>query len=123
MKIFGKFLILVLLPLSTAVADRANNQSPQKMQVLETTMEGPFSDFSLSSDLNGSVKTEECETDIRCKNITVKITPDVRAILDGQEVPLGYFIKSSHQPSSLHFNNKTKKLARIIWFSPTSTKR
>ena len=96
---------------------------PEKMKVLESAMEGPFYDFNLGADLNGDVKTKECETELKCKNITVKITPDVRAILNGKEVPLGYFIKSSHQPSSLHFNNATKKLARITWISPTSTKR
>ena len=123
MKNFGKLLILTLLPICTATADPATSQRSEKMKVLESAMEGPFYDFNLGADLNGDVKTKECETELKCKNITVKITPDVRAILNGKEVPLGYFIKSSHQPSSLHFNNATKKLARITWISPTSTKR
>ena len=85
-----------------------------KQEQVDYAEEGPFYGFYLGKDLQGYVKTKACET---CKETVIKITADARAFLDGKEVPLSRFIMSKHVPSSLHFDIKTKKLSRILWFT------
>ena len=80
-----------------------------------TSAEGPFFDFYLGKDLTGYVRTKEgtCDT---CKEVTIRISSDVEAKLDGEIVPLSRFVLSGHQPSILHFDRKGK-LAQIVWYS------
>lgn len=98
--------LLALMPMAVLAEDpRIHGESA----------EGPFYDFYLSKDLNGYVRTKESPDCDGCKEYTIKITPDVKAVLDGEVVPLKKFILSKHQPSILHFKNG--KLDRIVWFS------
>lgn len=90
------------------------NANASKVKFLEYSAEGPFHAFYLSKDLTGFAKTRACDS---CKEITIKITPDVKAYLDGKEVPLKNFVLSKHKPSVLRFNNDTKKLIKIIWYT------
>lgn len=111
------FLGLLLVPM-LALAYTPGSKAPRGSgKVLESGMEGPFYDFSLGADLHGQVKTKVCASDTRCKEIIIKISPDVRATLDEQEVPLSLFVNSKQQPVSLHINNDTQKLGRIRWLS------
>lgn len=73
--------------------------------------EGPFFDFYLGKDLNGHVRTKGCED---CKEVTIPISPSVKAHLNNKPVKLDRFILSKHQPSTLHFNREGK-LVRIDW--------
>lgn len=79
------------------------------------TAEGPFHDFYLGKDLKGYVRIYLSKSKGR-QEVTIKITPDVEARLDGKIVPLSNFVMSIHQPSGLHFDEKGK-LVRIIWLS------
>lgn len=85
-----------------------------KQEQVEFAEEGPFYGFYLGNDLQGYVKTKTCET---CKEKVIKITADAQAFLDGKQVSLNRFVMSKHVPSSLHFDIKTKKLSRILWFT------
>jgi hypothetical protein len=103
--------LMVLLPTVAAAAGKTG------MKVLETGMEGPFYGFYLGQDLKGQVKTKICTEDNKCKEHSIKITPDIRATLDGEEVSLSQFVMSKHQPAVLHFSTDTRKLVRITWIS------
>ena len=81
---------------------------------LEFAEEGPFYGFYLGKNLEGHVKTKACET---CTERMFIITPDVKATLNGKPVPLSRFVLSKHVPSVLHFDIKTKKLSRIVWYT------
>jgi len=78
------------------------------------TMEATVTVFHLGSDLNGYAKNRDCDT---CKERRFVITPDVKAHLDGKEVPLKHFVLSKHKPTFLVINKETNKLIRMNWFS------
>jgi preprotein translocase subunit SecD len=104
-------LTLMMMLSTVAVASKSG------MKVLETGMEGPFYGFYLGQDLRGHVKTKICKDDNNCKEHSIKITSDIRATLDGEEVSLSQFVMSKHQPAVLHFSTDTHKLVRITWIS------
>jgi len=105
MKIFkAALLLIVMMSANNAVA----------VKLLEFTDEGPVVAFYLGKDLTGYIKTKQCDS---CKVTTYKITPDVKAVLDGKEVPLSDFILSGHKPVGVHFSTETRKMTRIVWFS------
>lgn len=76
--------------------------------------EGPIKSFYLGKDLTGYVEPVKCHG---CEEMRFKVTPDVKAELDGKSVPLSHFILSKHKPSGLKFSKKTNELVRIVWFS------
>ncbi|MDH5765171.1 MAG: hypothetical protein OEZ38_04065 [Gammaproteobacteria bacterium] len=76
--------------------------------------EGPIDAFYLGKDLTGFVKTGKC---YGCKEMTFKITPEIKAELNGKPVPLSKFILSKHKPDCLKFSRKTNKLVKITWVS------
>ena len=76
--------------------------------------EGPFISIYLGKDLTGYVKSRMCK---ECKVITHKIHSEVKAFLDGKEVPLKTFVLTAHKPSVVHFSTESKKMTRIIWYS------
>lgn len=122
MKIFVAIFMCLFLTVTHAATSTGSKTDRFKLKVLETGLEGPFYDFYLGKDLNGHIKMKECESKLNCKVVVYKITPDVIAILDGQEVPLSYFVMSNHQPSTLHISNETQKLARISWATPKKSR-
>lgn len=105
MKYFNTILLFALLVF-------VNNAIAVKR--IEYTDEGPVIAFHLSKDLTGYIKTRSCDS---CKVRMYKITPDVKAVLDGKEVPLSNFILSGHKPVGAHFSVETKKMTRIVWSS------
>ena len=119
MKSFRFISILALFMFSlTAVAYTPGSKPIRGTpKILEYGMEGPFYGFYLGNDLKGHVKTKLCEKENVCKEMIIKITPEVKAFLDGQEVPLAQFVMSKYQPVSLHFDTESHKLNRISWFS------
>lgn len=115
--------MLILLPAIATAYTPGSKPLRGTAKVLETGIEGPFHGFYLGKDLNGHVKTKFCETELNCKEITYKITPDVKATLDGTEVPLSQFVMSSQQPSVVHINNDTGKPGRISWVTPKKSRK
>ena len=119
MKTFRFFSFVALFIFSLAAVAYTPGSKPIRgtPKLLEYGMEGPFYGFYLGNDLKGHVKTKLCEKEDACKEVTVKITPDVKATLDGHDVPLAQFVMSKYQTVSLHFDTDTHKLARISWLS------
>lgn len=105
MRVFTYCLFAALMVVNTVIkAD----------EVQSYTMEATVTVFHLAKDLTGYAKNRECDT---CKEIRFAITPDVKAYLDGKEVPLSRFVLSKHKPTFLVINEKTNKLIGMKWFS------
>lgn len=105
-----KHLVIVLMTVFIMSAGKAIYAAEELMY----SHEGPFKSFYLGKDLEGFVKPVPCDG---CKEMTFKITPNVKAMLDDEIVPLKNFVMSKHKPSVLKFSKKTHQLVKIVWYS------
>ena len=108
MKLFKTALLFILLA--------GSNAAMAEQTQIEYAYEDPIVAFHLARDLTGYIKIRigGCDS---CKVKMFKITPDVKAELDGKEVPLSNYISSAKKPTSAHFSIKTKKMTRLVWYS------
>lgn len=74
---------------------------------------GEATKFNLTKNLSGFVNYKRCES---CKTEHYKITPDIKAYLNNEEVPLSNFINSRKKPDSLVFVIASGELAGLKWF-------
>lgn len=97
------FILLILIGLG-ANAVSAENPFP--------ILEGPFLSVYIAKDLNGYVKTKDCD---KCKVYGVKITPDVKVLFNSEPAKLADFILTDKKPMFIEYDIKKKKAITIGW--------
>ncbi|MCW8855252.1 MAG: hypothetical protein OQK76_08980 [Gammaproteobacteria bacterium] len=85
-----------------------------KVNINEEVIEGKPDTFFIGKTLEGTMRIKACDS---CDDLKLRITPDVKAFLEGKPVLLRDVAKRSDKPLVVFYDSKTKLVTKLHWFT------
>ena len=104
---FVRLAILLFVIINPAIAN-------DKFNINEEVIEGKPDTFFIGKTLEGSMRIKACDG---CKDLKLRITPRVKAFLEGKPVLLKDAAKRTDKPLVVFYDSKTKSVTRLHWFT------
>ena len=86
----------------------------QKVNINEEVIEGKPDTFFIGKTLEGAMRIKPCDS---CNDLKLRITPQVKAFLEGKPVLLKDAAKRADKPLVIFYDSKTKLVTRLHWFT------
>ena len=104
---FAKLAVLFLIVITPVLAETNVN-------INEEVIEGKPDTLFIGKTLEGSMRIKACDS---CKVLKLRITPQVKAFLEGKPMLLKNAAKRTDKPLVIFYDSKTKLVTRLHWFT------